>query len=350
MIGRFLGRFPRFITTIILGTLAVSIWQATIYVDTVVRPREAAERQALVDREIARAEKLFQRGKYETALSEYEYVLTGFPGDLSSVVEGKLRDRVGTCLVEMARAGNGNGSIERGIEAYRAALALRTAETDPAAHAETWYHIGEAHMTVSATSGEAEPVTAAVEAFESGLAVLSAETDTAAFATGLRSIGNAHRRLYALDSDSNPLDNALRHYEEALRVAKPIEHPVEHGETLMEIGRAQILLAEHGYRLRNLQKAIKTYEKVLGVYTVEKFPRLHASAHKEMGDTYTVMSRLKPKSRSDRAAHQQRVIHYENKAKQSYRIAKSFGLEPGFEVAGADNAEPAPVEEEKKAQ
>ena len=59
---------------------------------------------------------------------------------------------------------------------------------------------------------------------------------------------------------------------------------------------------------------------------------------------------LKPKNRSDRAAHQQRVIHYENKAKQSYRIAKSFGLEPGFEVAGADEPVAAPVEDDKKQQ
>ena len=49
MIGRFLGRFPRIIASFILGALAVSAWQATVYVDTVIGPREAAARQALAD-------------------------------------------------------------------------------------------------------------------------------------------------------------------------------------------------------------------------------------------------------------------------------------------------------------
>ena len=111
-------------------------------------------------------------------------------------------------------------------------------------------------------------------------------------------------------------------------------------------------MSEHRYRLRELEEAIKSFEKALRVFTVENFPRLHAGAHKEIGDTYTVMSLLEPKSKSDRARHRQRTFRYENKAKQSYRIAKSFGFEPAFEVAVADQPAPAkddePIEDEKK--
>ena len=85
MIGRFLGRFPRIIASIILGALAVSAWQATVYVDTVVRPREAAARQAMIEREIGRADTLFSRAKFETALNEYDYVLAGYPDELPAV-------------------------------------------------------------------------------------------------------------------------------------------------------------------------------------------------------------------------------------------------------------------------
>lgn len=348
MIGRFLGRFPRSVTALILGVLAVSIWGATVYVETVVRPREAAAREATIGREIDRADKLFARAKYETALSEYEYVLAGFVDELATEVESRLRDRVGTCLVELAAAGNENGSFNRGIESYRAALALRPAAAGSYAHSETLYRIGNAYMAKSRATGEAALVAVAVSAFEDGLLVLSAENDAELYATGLRLVGNAHRRLHELDPDSNPLDIAMRQYDEALRVAGPVEEPIAHGETLMEISRAYILLAEQGYRQRQLLNAIEHYERALAVLTVEDYPRRHAAVHKEMGDTYTIMSKLEPKRRSDRATHQQLVIRYENKAKQSYRIARSFGLEPGFEIVGVEEAAPSAAEEKKE--
>ena len=346
MIGRFLGRFPKLIATLILGASAVSAWQATVYVHTVIWPREAAAREALIEHEIGRADSLFSRAKYETALSEYNYVLTGYPGELEAGIAGRLHDQVGMCHVALATAGNNAGSLESAFDSYRAALDLRTAGTDPAAHTQTRYHMGEAYMAMSHMTGDAQPVRAAVEAFEAGVAVLSEERNVELYATGLRSIGNAHRRLFELDRDNNPMDDALAYYQQALRVATPIEQPVVHGETLVEIGRAHVLMSQHRYRLREMQEAIKSFEKALLVLTVEDFPRLHAGAHKEIGDTYTAMSELKPKSKSDRARHQQRVIRYRNKAKQSYRIAKSFGFEPKFAIAEVD--QPAPVEEEKK--
>ena len=104
MIGRFLGRFPRIIASIILGALAVSAWQATVYVDTVVRPREAAARQAMIEREIGRADTLFSRAKFETALNEYDYVLAGYPDELPADVESRLRQAVGSCHVALAIA------------------------------------------------------------------------------------------------------------------------------------------------------------------------------------------------------------------------------------------------------
>ena len=91
MIGRFLGRFPRIIASIILGALAVSAWQATVYVDTVVRPREAAARQAMIEREIGRADTLFSRAKFETALNEYDYVLAGYPDELPAVCQRRSK-------------------------------------------------------------------------------------------------------------------------------------------------------------------------------------------------------------------------------------------------------------------
>lgn len=346
MIGRFLGRFPGTVTLLILGVLAVSFWEATVYVETVVRPREAAAREAMITREIARADKLFARSKYETALSEYEYVLDGFVGELAAEVERRMRDRVGTCLVELAAAGNGKGSFERGVESYRAALTV-VPEAAPEMRSAILYRVGGARMAQSRMSGDAAQVASAISAFEEGLAVLSAEHDAGLYGNGLRLMGNAHRRLHELDPERHSMDDAMRHYEEALRIAGPVEEPIAHGETLADVARAHVLLAEQGYRHRQLQKAVKSYEQILKIFTVEEFPARHAATHKELGDTYTVMSELAPRNRSDRAAHTQRVIRYQNKAKHSYRIAKSFGFEPGFDAAFVEQETPVVADDKK---
>ncbi len=346
MIGRFIGRYPGTVTTLILGILAVSIWQATVYVETVVRPREAAERKAMIAHEIDRADRLFARTDYETALTEYEYVLAGFIDELTTETERRLRGRVGTCLVELASAGHAKGSFERGIESYQAALDL---SPDGLTRARSLIanRIGDAYLLQSRVTSDPSHAMAAIGAFEEGLSNLSEESDAGLYATGLRLIGNAHRRLHEMDPDGNPMENAMQSYQEALRLASPLQAPIARGETLEDIGRAHVLLSERGYRRRELQEAVKTYERALAIFTVEDFPKRHAAAHKELGDAYMLLAELGPRNRSDRAAHLQRVLRYQNKAKQSYRIAKSFGFEPGFFVASAE-AEPIPVEDEKK--
>ena len=339
------------VLTTIFCLWAASVWQATVYDTTVVEPREAAARRALIESEIAPADALFDRGKYETAVSEYDYVLAGFAGELPRNVEGRLYDRVGFCHVSLALTRTGDpGRLETALDAYHMALDLRTVAAGLRAHFETRSHMADAYMTMSRLNGEAVPVSNAINLLNDGLVILSNADNAELYARGLRALGNAHRRLYELEAEANPIDRALSYYAEALRVAGPVAQPVVHGETLIEIGLTRVLMSEGRYRERELQAAITAFEKALRIFTVEAHPRLHARTHKNMGDTYTQLSSLEPKNRSDRARHQQRVIRYQNKARQSYRIAKSFGFEAEFAAAGTGGSAAAaePVAESKE--
>ena len=102
-----------------------------------------------------------------------------------------------------------------------------------------------------------------------------------------------------------------------------------------------------GYRHYQLRVATNKFEQVLAISTVAAIPERHAATHEEMGDSQPIMSELGPRNRSDPAARVQSVVRYQDQAKQPCPIAKSFGTEPGFLVAGAERAT-APAAEKKK--
>lgn len=339
-IAGFLGRFPRLVTALILAALAASVWGATDYVETVVRPREAEARQARIAEEVARADSLFDRGKMAEALGEYTYVFEAFAADLAPAALAGVHERLGLCHVHLAEDGEAGSNLEGAVAEFELALALRPPAADPAGHAATWYLIGDAWRALAAAAGDAAPLDRAADAYQAGLAVLAPEADTDAYVAGFRALGNVERDLYAADPDRHPIDAAMARYEEALRLANPLDHPRAHADTLIEIGRAYVLLSERGYVERNLDRAIETYLQAVKVYDVEHFPREHAFVHKLLGDAYTRVTMTEPKSRTQRAAHQQRVIRAQNRAKTSYQIARSFGLEPEFGVAIAPGTAP----------
>jgi tetratricopeptide (TPR) repeat protein len=341
-IARFLGRHPKSVIAVVAVGLAASMWAATDYVDTVVRPREAEARQARIESELARADSLFGRDKFVEALSEYRYLLDAFAADLAPAMAGRLHRGIGLCHVRLAAAGDTRKNLEDAVAAFEQALALQEAAADPAGYAGTEYLIGDAWRALAAAEGDPALLDRAVEAYQAGMAVLSPDDDVDAYVAGLRSIGNVHRDLYAADPRQNPIQDAMDLYDEALRRANPLTHPVARGDTLLEIGQAYVLQSEHGYVQRNLDEAIETYDKALDIYTAEAFPHQHALVHKLLGDAYTRITKTEPRNPNERASHQQRVIRAQNRARASYQIARSFGLAPEFEAADASDA-PAPA-------
>ncbi|HEX9768069.1 MAG TPA: hypothetical protein VGA50_02755 [Kiloniellales bacterium] len=340
-LSRALGRHPKLVSAVIVVGLGASMWAATDYIETVVRPREAQARQARIEGELARADSLFGRDNFAEALSEYRYLLDAFAADLAPAAVGQVHRGIGLCHVRLAAAGDARPNLEAALASFEQALALREPAADPAGYAAIEYLIGDAQRALAAAEGDPAPLAAAIDSYQAGMAVLSADDDVDPYVAGLRSIGTVHRDLFVADPDRHPMTEAMDLYDEALRRANPLTHPAAHGDTLLEIGQAYVILSERGYVQRNLDRAIEAYNRALGVYTVDAFPRQHALVHKRLGDAYTRIAMTKPRNSNERAAHQQRVIRAENLARTSYQIARSFGLAPEFDRADASGAAPA---------
>ena len=350
---RFLGRFPRTISGLIIVAFAAGVWFATDYVENVVKPREAEARQARIGGEIARADSMFDRGKYEVAVAEYAYLLSSFAAELPEAEIARLHDRVGASHVRLAgkqhERQDSVADLERALAAFGRALAIRTAVADEAGEVETRRRIGDAHRALAHARGDAAPLDDAVAAYRAVLDLVG-DGDPSARAAALRSLANAHRSRFEVAGDEAALAAAFAIYDEALQAAGPEAWPGVHGETLIDVGLAHVQEAENGYRTRNLLQAVKTLEGAKKFLRLDSFPRAHALLHKHIGDTYVLLANTTARRRSDRAAHQQNVVRWQNRAEMAYRVARSFGFRPAKAnlVPGNPGAAAAAVEDDEK--
>lgn len=346
---RFLGRFPRTVSVLIAACFAVGLWSATDYVENIVKPREAAARQARIEAEIARADALYARGKYDLAIAEYGYVLDSFGAEIAEAETARLHRRRGLAHVGLAEAGDADANLSRALEAFARALEVRAAAADTAGEVEIRTHIGDAHRALAHARGDAAPLEAAAAAYRAALE-LAGDADPVGRAVGLRAVANTYRDRFEIAGDKAALETAFALYDDSMAAADAENWPVTRGETLIEVGLAWIQEAENGYRTRNLLRAVEVLEGARTFLRRENAPHRRALLHKHIGDTYVLLSRTEPRRRTDRASHQQSVVRWQNRAELAYKVARSFGYTPAKAnlVPGNPHVAPDPVEDDKE--
>ena len=346
---RFLGRFPRTVSALILACFAVGVWHATGYVEDVVKPREAAARQARIEAEIARADALYTRGKFELAVAEYGYVLDSFGAELEDPEVARLHQRRGLAHVGLAGNGDADANLPRALEAFARALEIRAAAADSDGEIETRTHIGDAHRSLARARGDAAPLDEAAAAYRAVID-LTGDADPVRRAVALRALANTYRDRFEIAGDPAALATAFTLYDDSMAAAAPETWPAIRGETLIDVGLAYVQEAENGYRTRNLLKAVEVLEGAKAFLRLENAPHGRALLHKHIGDTYVLLSRTEAQRRTDRASHQQLVVRWQNRAERAYQVARSFGYTPAQAniVPGNPNAAPDPVEDDKE--
>ena len=337
-LARYLGRYPRHVTAFILICFVIEIGVVTDYIENTVWPRRAEAHQARIASDVETADKLFTRKRYSTALNEYRFVLDAHGPDLSAAETGRVKDAIGLCHFHMAARRDQRENLEHAIAAFGVALGARPLESQPLAYAETQIHIGEARRTLASVTRSADVMAEAMDAYREALKVHTPESNPAGHAAARRLLGDAHLDLQAFAPNDRNIGQAFAFFETALSVLDRDDQAEEFGLTVLAQGRAFVVKAAGGYSKRNLEKAIEIFEKALSHLVPEKFPRHYGLAHQLLGDTYTALTKTKPRSRSGRARHRQRTMFWDNRAKQAYRIAVNFGA-PGLNGAIVDDGD-----------
>ncbi len=349
---RFFGRFPRVISGLILAGFVAGLWYVTDYVENVIKPREAEARLDRIHGEIARADAMFNREKYDIAITEYDYALTSFASELTPPEIARMHHQTAVSHVRLGEKQEEASHLEKGIAAFEQALALRSVSDDKAGHIETRHHMGDAWRTLAHMRSDPEPLQHAAAAYQAVLDLSGGddgEGSAVRRAEALRAVANVQRDRFVIGGDEDALDAAFTLYDDALAAANPDKWPKVRGETLIELGLAWVQEAERGYRTRHLNKAVETLESAKRWLRVEAYPHEHALLHKHIGDTYMLLAQTKPRRRTERSSHQQHVIRWQNRAELAYKIARSFGFNPAQAnlVPGRPSLVGQPEEEDK---
>ena len=326
-VTKFLGRYPLFVSSAIILCFGASVWAVTYHFETTIRPLQEQMRLSHIAGEIAQADSLLKRKRYETAMKEYRFVLDAYDAELSEQDKGHLNDALGLSYLALSDTKDQVENLNLAIKSFKSSLTYRPSDAQPTLYAATWKHMGQTYVSLAIRNGSEENFTDAINSYKKAVSIQTVESDPESYAMATALLGGAYRELYSHSTDGQHIRTAFQYYEEALGVLKPKEHPEAFGLVLVEMGRTYSAQAVYSRRTTNSEKAIKLYDKALKVLDRDHFPSHYAQIHKYIGDSYTLLIKTKPRNRWDAAEHAQRVNQYQSKANTAYKIAQNFGFE-----------------------
>ena len=327
IVTKFLGRYPLFVSSAIILCFGASVWAVTYHFETTIRPLQEQIRLSHIASEIAQADSLLKRKRYETAMKEYKFVLDAYDAELSEQDKGHLNDALGLSYLALSNTRDQVENLNFAIKSFKTSLTYRPPDAQPILYAATWKHMGQTYESLAIRNGSSETFTEAINSYKNVVSVHAVESDPESYAMATALLGGAYRELYGHSRDDQHIRTAFQYYEEALGFLKANQHPEAFGLVLAEMGRTYSAQAVYSRRTTNSEKAIKIFGKALKVLDRDHFPSHYAQIHKYIGDAYTMLIKTKPRNRWDAAEHAQRVNRYQNKANAAYKIAQNFGFE-----------------------
>ena len=339
-VTKFLGRYPLQVSSAIILCFGASVWAVTYHFETTIRPLQEQMRLSHIAGEIAQADSLLKRKRYETAMKDYKYVLDAYDTELSEQDKGRLNDALGLSYLALSDTKDQVENLNLAIKAFKSSLIYRAPDVFPELYGITWKHIGKAHEALGARRKTEDDFTLAIDAYQKALSVQPVDTDPEGYAIAKATLGGAYRGFYIYSKDKQHTALAFQHYEEALGVLNRREYPEGVGLVLVEIGRTYIALAEYSRRTGNSQNALKEFKKALKLLKAKKFPSQYARVNKYIGDAYSMLTQTKPRNRRDKAEHAQRVYRWQNKANEAYKLAQNFGFNDGAMVISTKDTLP----------
>ena len=179
----------------------------------------------------------------------------------------------------------GNSSFQKGlnnlekanyqksaIQAYRAALEIRTQDRFPMQFAATQNNLGTAYGTLAEVEDKAGNCKLAIQASRAALEVYTQDRFPMQFAASQNNLGAAYRTLAEVEDKAGNCKLAIQAYRAALEVYTQERFPMDFAMTQNNLGNAYGTLAEVEDKAGNCKLAIQAFQAALAIYTQERFP------------------------------------------------------------------------------
>ncbi len=209
---------------------------------------------------------------------------------------------LGLTYVELAEVEDKADNCRAAIEAYQAALKVRTPDRFPTDYAMTQNNLGNAYGTLSEVEDKAANCQKAIEAYQAALEVYTRDRFPVDYATTQNSLGTAHQTLGEVEDKVINCQKAIEAYQAALEVRTRDRFPMDYAKTQSNLGVAYRTLGEVEDKATHCRKAIEAYQTALEVRTRDRFPMQYAATQNNLGNAYITLSEVKDKATNCRKA------------------------------------------------
>ncbi len=183
-------------------------------------------------------------------------------------------------------------NLQQAIEAFQAALTVRTAEVVPLDYAMIQNNLGVAYQDLAQMQDRVENLTRAIAAYHEALRFRTPQTMPYDYANTQINLANSHMKLAEVQDPVENLTRAIAAYHEALRFLGPTSAPLNYGLTLNNLGVAYHDLSKVQDRVDNLKRAIETYREALHFRTPDTAPHGYAQTQNNLGSAYMKLAEV----------------------------------------------------------
>jgi len=231
-----------------------------------------------------------ERNLLETAVIAYKQALSDLPnGDDLDDRRGALQDGLGIALAQLGKREEGTQRLEKAVEAFHAALEIRTRERLPLEWATTQNNLGSALLTLGKREEGTERFEQAVGAYRAALEVRTRKRLPLHWATTQSNLGIALRNLGERENGTQRLKQAVGAYRAALEVRTRERLPLKWATTQNNLGIALRNLGEREEGTERLEQAVQAYRAALKVHTREQLPLDWAMTQNNLGNALSTI-------------------------------------------------------------
>jgi CHAT domain-containing protein len=223
----------------------------------------------------------------ERAIEAFEAALTVRTREAAPEEWAETQTNLANAYEERIR-GSKADNLEAAIKAFEAALTVRTRAAFPEEWAETQNDLALTY-TNRIRGSKADNLEAAIKALEAALTVLTRAAFPEKWAGAQNNLALAYDQRI-LGSRADNLEEAIRAYESALTVRTREAFPQQWAVTQINLSNTYRVRIR-GSRADNLEEAIRASELALTVQTREDFPQLWAMAQSNRAIAYLVRIR-----------------------------------------------------------
>ncbi|MFX1538533.1 MAG: AAA family ATPase, partial [Promethearchaeota archaeon] len=218
------------------------------------------------------------------------------------------------------------------IQAFQAALQVRTLETLPIQYATTQNDLGIGYCTLAEVKNTVENCHKAIQAFQAALEVRTLETLPIQYATSQNNLGTAYYTLAGVENTVENSQKAIQAFYKALKVYTSTNFPIQYATSQNNLGTAYYTLAEVEDTAENCHRAIQAFQAALQVRTLETLPIQYATTQNDLGIAYRTFAEVENK-----AENCQKAIQAFHEALKVYTL-KDYSIQYAFVQQNLESA------------